>query len=46
MLEKRSLKRDGMCFVLSLALFVVCLVWMPAIVQAFTAKVVDQDGNP
>jgi len=46
MLEKRSLKRDGKCFVLCLALIVACLVWMPAIVQAFTVKVVDQDGNP
>ena len=46
MLEKRSLKRVGKSFVLCLAMFVACLVWMPSMIHAFTVTVVDQDGNP
>ena len=46
MLVKRSLKRVGKSFVVCLALFMACLVWMPSMVQAFTVNVVDQDGNP
>ena len=46
MLEKRSLKRVGKSFVLCLAMFVACLVWMPSMLHAFTVTVVDQDGNP
>jgi hypothetical protein len=46
MLVKRSLKRVGKSFVVCLAFFMACLVWMPSMVQAFTVNVVDQDGNP
>ena len=46
MLGKKFVRMFGKGIVLCLALFTLCLAWMPAMVQAFTVNVVDQNGNP